>query len=222
MRISIVGDSLALPRPEVKHIETYAHLLYTDGNEVINCGRARQDTKIAASNEYIKRDILFLEPEVVIIHLGIVDCSPRLFSRTQIRLVKILPEYINKPLINLVSKHRYKITKLRRIVYVKPGDFKNNITKLIKNSLGLDPKMKIVFIKIMEDKKELNKKSFNIDTNIRDYNTIIESVCDEYGIETIDPNICPNGLLNDGIHINKFAHKYIANELTQRILNKSR
>ena len=88
-RIVIVSDSLSMPRPSEQPIsllyeETYPYLLKKQLNneyEIINRGR-RSNTVIDQCNDQnIFDDILYFYPKFVVVHLGICDCAPRLFSK---------------------------------------------------------------------------------------------------------------------------------------------
>jgi len=84
--ITILGDSLDMPRlnENILYKDTYAYKLDSLlGNDYLVINRSRRANTILeqANRQNINDDILSSESEYFIIHLGIVDCAPRLFSK---------------------------------------------------------------------------------------------------------------------------------------------
>jgi lysophospholipase L1-like esterase len=208
-----------MPRPDegVEYEDLYSYLLLKEGHEVINRSKRANDTNIQTQKQNLLDDIIFLKPDILILHLGIVDCAPRIFKRHEKRIVNILPFLIRKLIINICSKHRYFITKFRKITYVNEGKFEKNIIKLIETAKNFSKK--IIIIKILNTLEENDKRSYNFNNNIQKYNKILEKISNKYNyIEIIDPNLFgKKGLLNDGIHINKQMHQYLFNKIKEKI-----
>jgi lysophospholipase L1-like esterase len=217
-RIVIIGDSLAMPRPEegVEYEDTYPYLLFKKGYEVINRSRRANDIKIQTIEQNILDDVIYLKPDVLVIHLGIVDCAPRIFKRYEKRIINILPSLMKKLIINICSKYRYFITKYRKITYVNEREFEENIIKIIETAKSISKQ--IIIIKILNTLERNDKRSYNFNKNIQKYNKILEKIANKYNIELIDPNsFGKNGLLKDGIHINKQMHQYLFNKIKEKI-----
>ena len=218
-RVSILGDSLSMPRPSegIVYESTYPFLLAENGYEVICKSKRANDTKIQSVKQNILDDVLFLNPEIVIIHLGIVDCAPRLFKRREIRLLNLLPIRVRTIVINFFSKYRYVITKTRKITYVNNVDYRRNLSKIIKDIQSEN--RKIILIKILDTNSSNLLRSFGFSENIKKYNEIIDDIAIALDLDTLDPNLCNDGLLSDGIHINKKMHEYIAMKVSNLIEN---
>lgn len=212
-RIIILGDSLAMPRPDdnIKYEDTYSYLLQNNNCEVINRSKRSNDSKIQTNSQNILDDIVYLNPNIVIIHLGIVDCAPRLFTRNEARVLSVMPNYLSKIIISFFSKYRYIFTKIRQISYVGEVHFKKNLEYLIKKLQSLD--IDILIIKILETNQENIRRSYKFEENIHRYNLIISKISHNYNIREIDINGYDNILLKDGIHINKSGHNAIYKKL---------
>jgi hypothetical protein len=216
-RIVIIGDSLAMPRPEegVEYEDTYPYLLFKKGYEVINRSRRANDIKIQTIEQNILDDVIYLKPDVLVIHLGIVDCAPRVFSRTEQRILSLLSAVIRKKIISFFSKRRYFFTKIRQISYVSPDLYLNSLEKFINQTRNIAKQ--IIFIKIKKTNEYNEKRSYQFNKKIEQYNQIIDLLSSKYEITVIDPNEFKNGLLNDGIHINCQMHHYLANQINKYI-----
>lgn len=220
-RIVIIGDSLSMPRPDegVEYRDTYPYKLLEKGYETICRSRRANDTKIQSQEQNILDDIIFLNPRILIIHLGIVDCAPRLFTRTESRIISLFPKNIKNLIIDFFSNRRMFFTKLRNISYVDSKSYIFNIEQII-NRVN-ENVHKIIIIKINKTNDINNLKSFNFDKKIEEYNILLDSLYNKLknkiSIEIIDPNNCPDGLLIDGIHINKKMHEFLYKEIEKNM-----
>ncbi|MBM7555167.1 GDSL-type esterase/lipase family protein [Thalassobacillus pellis] len=108
-KVLVTGDSLALPRREVKVRETYPVLLQKNllklksNIKVIN--HAQYGQTIIGVSQSIEADLASLRPDMVILHVGIVDCWPRkeLRGKPKTDLKSFKKHYIK--IVNLVKKH---------------------------------------------------------------------------------------------------------------------
>jgi lysophospholipase L1-like esterase len=217
-RIVIIGDSLSMPRPDegITLEDTYSYLL-NKSFEVINTSKRANDTKLQIHEQNVLDDIYYLNPDIIIIYLGIVDCAPRLFSRNESRLISLLPNKLRKIIINFFSKYRLFFTKLRNIQYVKKDSFKRNIEFLLNlcNQKNIIP----ILINIGNTNKDNIAKSYNFKKNINAYNNILNNLSKSKNINLIDVNIIKlqSKLLNDGIHINKDMHEKLYYQIIDTI-----
>jgi len=97
MHVLILGDSFALPRPRhvreynpadaeplaVTFRQTYGALLsdwltakYPERHSIVT-NRAVRSTTIVQINDQFGDQLFFMEPDVIILHVGLVDCWPR-------------------------------------------------------------------------------------------------------------------------------------------------
>ena len=212
-RVVILGDSLAMPRPEenVHYEETYAYKLsqFIDG-EII-CRASRSNTTLKQSGQQSLYDNLAVfEPHVVIIQLGIVDCSPRLFGRKQAFVLSKLPDFLRSMIINIFSKHRLLLTKIRPKVYVSQNIFEQSIDLLFKKISSLGSKAICISIASTNDRN--NRRSYHFDENIKRYNSILQNRCHQFSFEYLDFYTATSEnsfLLDDGIHINSSGHDFL-------------
>jgi len=220
-RIAILGDSLNMPRPDegIEYENLYSFLLIKEGYHVINKSKRANDTNLQTKSQNLLDDIVFLRPNVLIVHLGIVDCAPRIFRRYEQKIINYLPLLLKKNIIKLCSKYRYFITKYRKITYVNEKEFEENLIKIIETAK--DFVEKIIIIKILNTSEENNKRSYGFYNNILNYNKIIEKISNKYDcIKIIDPNLFEKkGLLSDGIHINKDLHQFLFEEILKILKN---
>ncbi|MCX8059002.1 MAG: SGNH/GDSL hydrolase family protein [Spirochaetes bacterium] len=230
IKIVILGDSLSLPRPEnnILFEDTYPYLLSTYKNIlVINRSKRANDTNMQSREENLKEDILYLQPNFLIIHLGIVDCAPRVFTRFETYfLIPFLNKFLfgfGNFLVNLFSKYRYFITKLRKIHYVEINKYYENLKKIIQYSKENVKDIKIILIKILNTNEKNEKKSYMFNCTINNYNKVIDKIKEEDdNIKVIDlQNLDKNLLLDDGIHLNKEGHLALYNEIINIIFENN-
>lgn len=219
-RVVILGDSLSMPRPEegVRYEDTYAHLLHREGYEVVNRSKRANDTSMQTAIQNLQDDIIEIEPDIIVVFLGIVDCAPRIFSRFESKLLSFLPGMIRRKILNFVSWHRYRITKIRNKTYVSQNEYRKNILKLI--DTANDNGSKIVFVNTIETTKENDLRSFNFIQNIKNYNQVLADVCKKKEIALIDISRMTHYLLADGIHINFEMHKILFESLRASVIEE--
>lgn len=218
-RIVVLGDSLAMPRYEVPLEKTYPYLLSKElkDSEVIVRNKRANTSKNQVREQNILDDIVFLKPNIVIIHLGIVDCAPRLFNQKEQWILSKL-KWINKYIIKFFSKNRYFFTKVNQKVYVSKKDFYKYTSKLIQELKKNDVE-KILILNICDTNLENKKKSYGFQQNIQEYNEVLNSLSEEKNVYLLDINsmIQKNMLLEDGIHISTEGHNIAYLELIKRI-----
>jgi len=211
-KIVILGDSLGLPREELSFEETYPYLLQSkllNSCQVISKHKRANDSKRQSFALY--DDVELYHPDIVIVHLGIVDCAPRLFYRKE----KILVSYINKivPIIKIMSKYRFFLTKHLPKVYVNEHEYKKNILKII--HFLEERNIRIILVGIATTNLKNKEKSFAYDENIKRYNSILKKIVeDKKEIDFIDMyQYGEDVLLDDGHHLNPKGSFLLAEEL---------
>lgn len=235
MKIVILADSLALPREEdgnkILYEATYPFLLDQSLREhlkeraplVIERGMRRRTI------EYVLDDWLEMvemrRPEVVVVHVGIVDCAPRVFLRREGQLVeKLRPAALKKFVFDFVHRHRRRIIELRPRVYVDPVRFKNLVERVVEKAREFDVRS-LIFINIITPPDEMEGRSPGFQKNVEIYNRILSEQGAAAGVDVIDLNklIQQKGgtskLTVDGIHINEVGHKMLAQELEKHFLS---
>ena len=232
--ITILGDSLDMPRlnESILYKDTYAYKLNNMlGSDYLVINRSRRANTILeqANRQNINDDILSSESEYFIIHLGIVDCAPRLFSKKENKILSyIKPGRIARYIVKVKSHYRYFFTKNFPKVYVSLTHFKEKYNFIVDLIINKTPCKKIFIVNIAKTNKKNEKRSYNFNSNICDYNNIIYDIYEKYEnyIELIDfykmTEENPNLLLDEGIHITKKAHSILSNILYKKIINSEK
>ena len=218
-RIILIGDSLLMPRPQqgLVYEDTYGYLALKTlkDYEVIIKGKYSNDTSIQSKPDVLKTEIEILNPDMVFIQLGIVDCAPRLFSKAEINILKKLPSFLRQGIVNFLSKRRRFFTKLFPKVYIKKVDFEKNMRNILESITACNAITAI--INISRTSKENMFRSFNYENNITEYNEILFKLSREYNCQMVD--LCsivesePSYLLPDGIHLSRQGHRRLADEI---------
>lgn len=231
-KVVILADSLALPREGVDDIPyeaTYPFLLEqrlrlrspADLPIIMERGMRRRTI------EYVLDDWLELvelrRPDLVIIHVGIVDCAPRLFLRRERQVIENLRwGWLRNLILSFVHKHRARIIRWRPRVYVPLARFNRLVDQVVEQARRLG--VPLVFVNIIEPPLELEKRSPGFQRNVELYNQVLESKIDGTAVQLIDVNCLiaqdggPNALMVDGIHINRKGHLILARELERLIV----
>lgn len=207
-KVVFLTDSLSLPRdlPEkVSYEETYLYLLkeYFPNFEFIQFafgGATINDLNKQA--DYIKS----VNPSIVIIQSGIVDCAPRTLTRFELDFIHRIP-LISNFILKVIRKNAILIRNNRKITYTKELDFElklNNIKNKFNDS-------KVYAIEILPVSVEYEKKVPGITTNVIKYNMVLHSVFSENLIETKKFN--KEEIMSDFFHLNKKGHKLIFEKL---------
>lgn len=217
-RVVLLGDSLGMPRPMggVGYEDTYPYLLARsrDDIEIIPKFRRANDTDKQASTQQINDDISWLNPDIVCIHLGIVDCAPRLLGRLENSVVSRLPSSIRSKLLRFLSERRAWITKVRPKVYVPKDRFEKNLKIILDSVHGCGARS--IIVGIMMPPEKLCQRSYGFKENVEAYNKILARLSIEFKTTFLDVNefLEPEKhLCDDGIHFNKAGHAGLAKKL---------
>ena len=227
--ITILGDSLSMVRndEDVTLRTIYPYLLVKFlGNDyyIINKSKRGNTSDFQTLNQYLYDDVETSDSSIVILQIGICDCSPRIISKFEkIILNYFLPVFLSFFYIKFKSKHRYFFTKYFPKTYVTKARFESNYKQLLESILKLDKIQKIIIINIADTNEYNKKRSYNFEQNIIDYNRVIQKLAFENPkIQIIDSfnysKTIPNFLLSDGIHISNSAHQILAENISKLII----
>jgi lysophospholipase L1-like esterase len=233
--VIIVGDSLGAPRPweGVGLQSTYAWLLCRKlggGTFVANYSASDNSTVRSIKESFLRTYVRGASADYAVVHLGIVDCAPRLLSSFE-RAIGFVANKVPplRPLfrayVKLKSRYRYDLTRLFPRTLVPKEQFESNYRKLLSEIIEHNPVQKIFLINIAFPGAVLTERSYNILQNIGEYNAIISSFQSEFPgkIEIVDifsktaeqrDWITPD----DGHHIFAPAHTWIAEAISAKIL----
>lgn len=199
-RILVLSDSLALPRTnegqKVRYEYTYSSLLRESGYSLhqISLAGGTAD-KILEQATYF-RDVNW---DLVVIQFGIVDCTPRPFSKYERALVNLVVTrfpFTKSPILRLAKFLR----RTRRKVYTDISEYKSLLNKL--HEMFID--RTVVAMPIVAA-SSLRDSIFGLNDNITLYN---EALFDEFSELRID-RIADDCFVNDGHHLNRLGHAII-------------
>ncbi|MDP3559728.1 MAG: SGNH/GDSL hydrolase family protein [Legionellaceae bacterium] len=232
----IVGDSLACARPweGVDLHSTYATQLQKilgANHTILNVSAGENTTKKSTSKKFFRTYINGTNPHFAIIHLGIVDCAPRLMSNFERLIGAItsrLPFFRNlfKAYAKLKGRHRFFLTKLFPMTLIPKNIFQKNYKYLIYEILKNNNTKKIYLINIASPGSTLLMRSYGIQENIKAYNAVIEELHQIFQEKTIFIDLYDKTYKNphwitssDGHHIKKPAHDWLADTIGKSILS---
>jgi len=207
VKILILTDSLSIPREEFKEWEKlYISLLKKrfPNLEFIYFAFGKATTSLFV--QQVSRYYKYIEPDIVILQCGIVDCTPRF-------LKQIESQIINKLKLNFIFNDKVKtfIRKHRNYCYVKPVQYEDNIMRLKK----FFPKADFFTIGILPANDAYEKKIEGISAIIDKYNSISEKTTN-----LIDMNSFPkDGYCSDNVHMNEKGHFFVYKAL-EKVLEK--
>lgn len=226
MRIVIFGDSLIMPRPfldepsRTEYEDVYAWQVRSElkaKHEIDICYMGGLDTDDAIG--WSEQMVAYKRPDLVIFHIGINDSAPRLFRKHSKSI--LLNRYFRKLTFNagmwLLNRYRYQVTRCIKKTYVTRHQFRRNLDSIVTKMREFNPAAQVMAISIARTSTHLARRSFGINSNIDDYNAILQQFA---GDGYIDVNsLLPNEqmLIEDGIHLTKKAHRLLAERLVKVI-----
>jgi len=209
IKVLIITDSLGFPRntPELLlYEETYIALLRNKFTEydIIHQGRGGATIKELYNHTSYYHETL--NPDIVFIQSGIVDCAPRALTLTEQSIISRLP-FVSKILISLVKKNSNFLRKYRNIKYTPIEIYQEYIRKfklLFHN---------IYWISILPASDDYEKQLHNIKKSIFMYNDILkkENTNDKY-LSLI--NYTDFDIMSDFHHLNKSGHNKLFKDLS--------
>lgn len=235
MKVLIMADSLALPRQEsegnIPYEATYPYLLDRrlrrrmgpEAPQVIERGR-RSRTIEAVLDEWFEL-VQLRSPDVVVLHVGIVDCAPRIFLQRERAFVeRMRPARLRIRFLDFVHRHRRRIVRMRPRVYVPLEKFRRSVEEVVRRAAAARVRS-LVFVNIIAPPEAMEDRSPGFLRNVEDYNRVLgESAAVEPWIHLLDLDGLvragggPEKLTVDGIHINEEGHRILALELERHIL----
>ena len=223
MRIIIFTDSMGRPRPDLIepdrtcYEDVYGYKLkkYFDNDEVELLYIESLDTEDAI--HWSQRMVAFREPDLVIFHLGINDCVPRLFKKGNKNILfnPLFQKVTFNFFLKLFSYFRYFFTKVKPIVYVKKNDFYQNFQEMMREIEKYNSEVRFIGIGIAKS-DIYNKKSFGYNQNILEYNQVLSDIFKDNYIN-IDKAVDKYGLIADNLHLSKKSHNELFKLLKSRI-----
>jgi len=233
MKIAILADSLAMPREDVGGNEmlevTYPFLLDQSLRRqfgaaapiIFERGMRRRTIEYVLDewNELVE----LRKPEMVIVHVGIVDCAPRVFLRREASFVaNIKVAWLRDRILKYAHEHRRAIVQRRRKVYVPLWRFEKLVQEVVQKAQETEVRS-LVFINIIRPPDSVEERSPGFQNNVIAYNRVLEEQTKHpiVSLVALDQLIREEGgsekLTVDGIHLNERGHVLLARELEQLV-----
>ena len=233
--IRIYGDSISNPRyiDDIPAEDIWSELLKDLLEEKFQhkfClfNKARGGMTIDKQKEVLDNDFGYFKGNsgIVIIHIGIVDCSPRPISKNMRRVVSILPEPIKQKVILFLHDHRSAMQRFMIHRFTTPKKFKKIYNKMLEKLT----ENSVFCIGIGPVSQRMIDRSFGLDGSIAMYNEIIKECVSKHdncyyvdtekhfrermsGDNTSEDDI----FLKDGHHYTKLGHKYFSSIMFKEI-----
>lgn len=221
--INLVGDSLSMVRPNegIQGPDLYWMQLQERLGApyyVVVHSRRRNDTAWVAQT--LDEDILAFPAHVLVLHLGIVDGFPRLFSKREHALLDGLKTvglgFITRAITQFASRHRPFLTRHFPKFYVNLPDFERNLHTILRAVQARQAARHIILLGILDTSEENARRTYRARESIAAYDAALRRMASEYpNVHYIDLNgyfkargITP--ILADGHHLSAQAQPHVA------------
>jgi len=221
-KVLIITDSLGAPRAEpelLKYEDTYTYKIKRffkekDVDVYIIAKSGLTSNEIVAFLDYY---LSLYDPDLLLMHFGIVDCAPRAFTLNEIKVANIFRfGFLLKWAGN---RYHYFLTKLRKIKRVDVMHFKKNLNHI--NELCINNEVKLVCIPILAPTSEYIKTSYDINKSINEYNDILKQNSNMVDIDYYKIEL-DKIFMSDKHHLNAYGCNFIYNETMKLIVKVSR
>ena len=218
-RVLCISDSFGLPRPDVPYTSTWISMLkerfpYMD---FIGCFRRLSNTDILATSSYGEY-LRWYEPHVVIIQLGICDCSPR-YLRTTSPLYKALgaiPQRLAAPVWKMIRLRKRSLDRTD----VSPDRYRANLTGYISECKCIEVGG-VILVKIGIPTEKMRAANPLILESIARFNACIDEVASANAgyVEVADPlgGAIAADYTSDGYHPNSVGNTRVADALQKAL-----
>ena len=235
VKISIYGDSLALPRKGVvKYKERYFFLVQEWFKKNHNTGsfqlidRAKGAATVIEILKAYEHDEGYFEfpRDVVMFHFGVVDCAPRPINESKRQKISKLPSFFKKIVIRYLHNNRSKIIKKgKQYVKTEKDVFLKETSKLLEKASQDYKELYVINICPTNTQSELHSPGFT--KNINAYNELLKQSVDALegkGVYLLDINqyiskhlekIDDYILKEDGHHITPLTNSIISDMLIE-------
>ncbi|XDD51528.1 SGNH/GDSL hydrolase family protein [Leptospira sp. WS92.C1] len=211
-KILLLTDSLGLPRPntpEIKDSDVWTYLVAEKlKNEYLfffqRIGGLHTRELISQSQfGYLAG----YSPDIIILQIGIVDCTPRSVREKELKLFQFLPEKISNKIHQYVKKNHIKLIYKRKIKYVYPAEFEANLNQF----KSIFENARIFAIAISGPNDSLSKNNPYLVDAVDLYNEILKKLFGSSFINPYSRHDLDANLLEDGIHLSRRGHLVVAN-----------
>lgn len=206
--VLILTDSLAFPRSEpegVPYEKTWVALLKRKFTQIdfVHCGRGG-----ATIVDLFKHSAYFhgtIEPALVLVQAGIVDCAPRALTVTEQQILQRLP-IVGRLLFAIVRRNAARLRRWRRMSYTSLASYETWVQayeRLFSN---------VYWIGILPADSEYESRVQGISAAIDSYNAVLKR---RNYISTAD--LTSNDIMSDHHHLNATGHHRLAVRLAETV-----
>jgi len=224
MKLIIVGDSSVLfnSTHNIAPENTYGFILKSNfklnrNDDVFIIGKKGNDTQNQCREERLILDIIQFDPKIVIIHLGINDCSLYSMTKAERLFINSVPKINHINTYRIYKKIRYIFLKNNKI-QVKIKSFKLYYEKILNElkNIGVKP----IIINILNPPESFLKKK-RVIKNIKEYNNVLFNLAQNFNCKLIDlyslTESQPSMLINNTLYLSKYGHMKLADVLISQI-----
>ncbi len=243
IKVMVLADSLAMPRKvdgeTVLWEETWPFLLgqkfadLSNSIKVINMGKRARNSFSLVGYEFTE-NVEFIEPDICIIQVGVVDSMPRVFTKIEKKIMNLwlFPNVLKSRLIQRRSKNRAKFIGSNPIknTEVSPSNFRSYMLEFVIKCQKQPKQPILIFVPILISKQKMEEKSPGSWSNACLYNSILEEIANDHKSKFLSPTdyysrcegVTP--FLSDGYHLSKDGNKILSDclelSLRQLIIEK--
>jgi|TARA_Y100000310_G_scaffold330112_1_gene401219 hypothetical protein len=150
-------------------------------------------------------------PDVVIIHVGIVDCAPRVLSKLQREIFSRF--YLGRIIIKIIKKNPTIFRRIIKKVYTTPIKFEMQIKRLF--SIFTNNPIFIAIGIIIPNDQKYKIQLPGIHENVQYYNKLLKKYFKSRFISVNDiPKEC---VMADCVHLTDKGHEYIFKKISNAI-----
>lgn len=221
-KILCVGDSLSLPGHGNKYEDTWFCQIknnFSNYEFISSFRRATTTTELVMQGGDGSDTQEIYNPDIIILQIGIVDCSPRLYRRSGFSaiLLKILPKILASFYIIILKRVR---GRKANNVWVNINQFKSNLNNYIERCKENNVR-NLILIEICVPNGEFIRKSPRIIENVEKYNSVFHELAKKYKfIRTLSPLDSRNysfNIFDDGYHPNPKGNFLVYKDLSHII-----
>ena len=224
VKILCIGDSLGLPRDGVEYDETWHYILSREmPDTIIYPFFVRNQTTESLRSTY-SNFVTSFKPQIIIVQLGICDCSPRIINDKSVPwklLLKFSRLVHMESTVWRIIKLFWSRTNPKR-VYVRFERFKKNVFDFSMDCMKMG--VSLVFINIANPAEFVKRKSVCLKDNIDKYNSVFSELSSLYPDSIISVDPLSDGIETDyidGYHTNARGFRKVALSLIE-IVRKPR
>ncbi len=222
MKALIITDSLGLPREEISCEKTWTYKFMSNLSEKkYTFYTFMQRSATTNVLKKLRSHFDYLCPDLVIIQLGICDCTRRAVPRNLVLLKKIIiNERITSILKFLINHYIYLFTFLIKKQDVSSGKYYRNLKSFINFIHNSREDAKIVLCAIADPGIRFRNKVYKIQDDVKEYNDLLKKLSEENeNVIYLDWNNGYNAddyvLELDGHHLNEFGNELFYTKLSK-------